>query len=600
MDVHGPGKNVKLRVDYITRAMLGNVPDLLIDLLEVAAYVYCADQRLWRGSDKLTNFGEDWRRHLHFSVPVRHPEVWRQPDVQDLLAEVLGFLSDDSYVFEFHKARAPRKMRELYFPNLIDASLESDEIALFSGGVDSFGGAVEDIVINGKAVTLVGHYSAAKVQNVQSSLIDAVKQRGFGRQVAYIPVWVSNEGIRAREFSQRTRSFLFACLGLVMARMSGRNQFTFYENGVVSINLPIGGDVVGARATRTTHPKVLRGLEDLFSVLLDRTIQIRTPLQWLTKKEVILKIRDAGMGDLLAMTTSCTRPRSWAGRQKHCGECSQCIDRRFAVLGAGMAENDPAEGYKVDLLMGDRSMNGSLRMALSYVACFKGIGATTKERFLVKYPEVVSALNHFRGVSTEEASDRLHHLFQRQAQTVEAVIADGLVQHAGALYRGEVPSGSLLALCTTRGHIETRPSLDYDAQAKAFMDRLAEAVLEFAIDAGHRRVVFRGGLAITGTNFQLVEALIEDFQSAKAEDRDVPFMPATTLAEKLGISEQSLRQQLRRLRKELEPLAVALGVPMDQHTFIETKERAGYRLNPTLRQIALRDIRTDHFSPLRA
>lgn len=50
MDVHGDAKNVNLRIDYISRTMLGNVPDLLIDLLELAAYIYCADQRLGRGS----------------------------------------------------------------------------------------------------------------------------------------------------------------------------------------------------------------------------------------------------------------------------------------------------------------------------------------------------------------------------------------------------------------------------------------------------------------------------------------------------------------------------------------------------------------------
>jgi len=73
----------------------GNIPDLLIDLLEVAAYVYCADQRIARGSAMLTNFGEDWRRSLTFAIPVRHPEVWQRADVQELLLDTLGFLSDD-------------------------------------------------------------------------------------------------------------------------------------------------------------------------------------------------------------------------------------------------------------------------------------------------------------------------------------------------------------------------------------------------------------------------------------------------------------------------------------------------------------------------
>ena len=93
MDVQGPAQNVNLRIDYISRSMLGNVPDILIDLLEVAAYVYCADQRLGRGSDKLTRFGEDWRRNLNFSIPVRCFDIWQQIEIHELLAETLGFLS---------------------------------------------------------------------------------------------------------------------------------------------------------------------------------------------------------------------------------------------------------------------------------------------------------------------------------------------------------------------------------------------------------------------------------------------------------------------------------------------------------------------------
>ena len=79
MNVHGGAKNVNLRIDYISRTMLGNIPDLLIDLLEVAAYVYCADQRLVRGSDKLTHFGENWRRSRNSQAPHREQErrSWR-------------------------------------------------------------------------------------------------------------------------------------------------------------------------------------------------------------------------------------------------------------------------------------------------------------------------------------------------------------------------------------------------------------------------------------------------------------------------------------------------------------------------------------------
>lgn len=590
MNVHGRSKNVNLRIDYISRTMLSNLPDLLIDLLEVAAYVYCADQRLVRGSEQLSKFGENWRRSLRFSIPVRELEVWQDTEVQDALIDTLGFLSDDSYTFDFRQADTPVQPKELYFKDLIDPADEHDGVALFSGGVDSFAGAVTDLVVNGRSLTLVGHYSSTKVRSVQEGLVAELKRKGFDRHLSYVPVWVSNEGVRAREFTQRTRSFLFACLGFVVARMSGKDSFSFYENGVVSINLPLAGDVVGGRATRTTHPKVLRGLEHLFSLLLDRQIQIHTPLQWLTKTEVTEKIAAAGMPDLLSQTVSCTRPRKWTEGQKHCGVCSQCIDRRFGILAAGLGEHDPSARYMHDLLLDDRSGGDDLRMALAYVSLFKKILATPKARFLVDFPEIVSAVGHFPGVPTSEAGDRLYDLFQRHAKSVEEVIASAVKEHSTALFRNELPAASLLAACYNRGHIEVAPPSNYDADAKAFMDRLSAPMLEFAFDDDRKRVNFRGDLALEGANFKVVAALIEAFRTAKKRQTDVPYLPAPDLAQRIGVSDQSMRQQLKRLREALEPLNVSMGIPMDQDSFVQTKERAGYRLNPQCREISVADI----------
>jgi hypothetical protein len=375
--------------------------------------------------------------------------------------------------------------------------------------------------------------------------------------------------------------------------MAGKDRLTFYENGVVSLNPPIAGDVVGARATRTMHPQVLRGLERLFSLLLDRRIKIETPLQWMTKAEVVHKVQEAGLSDLVRMTFSCTRPYQRSNKHPRCGECSQCIDRRFAIIGAGMAEHEPADSYKFDLLTADRTTSDSLRMALSYVAFFRKLGSTSKARFLVDFPEIVSALSHFSEMTPHEAGERIYDLFQRQAEIVQLVISEGLRAHLPALYRQELPTGCILALCTSTGHLETPPPSDYDTQAKAFIDRLGTPVLEFAVDTKSRRILFRGGIILDGANFRLVSALLDAYRRAKTHDEDVPFMLATTLAGSLNISDQSMRQQLQRLREILRPLSVTIGIPLDQDSFIETRARAGYRLNPRLREIAMADIRTD-------
>jgi hypothetical protein len=51
----------------------------------------------------------------------------------------------------------------------------------------------------------------------------------------------------------------------------------------------------------------------------------------------------------------------------HCGKCSQCIDRRFAMLAASQEGEDPAEAYSVDLLLGKRGAGPDREMALSFV-----------------------------------------------------------------------------------------------------------------------------------------------------------------------------------------------------------------------------------------
>lgn len=258
-----------------------------------------------------------------------------------------------------------------------------------------------------------------------------------------------------------------------------------------------------------------------------------------------------------------------------------------------MGDHEPAENYMRDLLLADRSADDDLRMALSYVSFFQRVAATPKERFLVDFPEVVSALDRFPGLSTQDAGDHVYDLFQRHAKSVEEVITTAVSEHIGPLYRSELPSGSLLATCFSRGHIEAPPPSDYDVQAKAFMDRLGAPVLEFAFDQDAKRVLFQGSHYLEGANFRVVEALIENFREAKRQRADVPFLPATDLADRLGVSDQSMRQQLGRLRKAIEPLTVTLGIPLDQDSFVQTKERAGYRLNPEWREVSVGDIRVD-------
>ena len=170
------------------------------------------------------------------------------------------------------------------------------------------------------------------------------------------------------------------------------------------------------------------------------------------------------------------------------------------------------------------------------------------------------------------------------------MISSAVKEHSSALYRNEIPPASLLAACYSGKVVEQTPPSNYDAEAKAFMDRLSTPILEFAFDKDQDRVHFRGGLALDGTNFKLVGALIDAFRVAKGKRSEVPYLQAPDLATALNISEQAMRTQITRLRNAIEPLAVSMGIPMGQDTFIENKERSGYRINPSCREISVADI----------
>jgi hypothetical protein len=105
-------------------------------------------------------------------------------------------------------------------------------------------------------VTLVSHRPVSTLDSRQKRLFTEL-QRRFPDQLIRIPVWVNKAEKLGREPTQRTRSFLYSALGTLVAQSIRAGGVRFYENGIVSLNLPIAEEVVRARASRTTHPMAL-------------------------------------------------------------------------------------------------------------------------------------------------------------------------------------------------------------------------------------------------------------------------------------------------------------------------------------------------------
>jgi hypothetical protein len=390
-----------------------------------------------------------------------------------------------------------------------------------------------------------------------------------------------------------TRSFLFASLGLVIAQMFGLDQLTFYENGVMSLNVPIAGDVVGSRATRTTHPKVIRGFERFFSALLNKPIDVQTPFQWMTKADVVGKIVARGFGGLIGETSSCTRPRSWSGGQVHCGSCSQCIDRRIAVIAAGIENLDPASGYAVDVMTGVRTQERDVRMALAYVRSLQSTSMITRRAFLSQCSSIVPALGSFKGVTAEEAQQKCYDLLIRNAAQGIGAIRKAIEQHAGAIAAGELPAGSLVQACSGRSFIQQPRSDEYQAAVQAYIENLPRPICEFAPDDENERIVFRGGFELTGSDYKLINCLLGDHRRAKQRGMEPRPISAFDLGELLGKDEPSLRKHISRLRDQVSSrLGTDQGLVLDEDDFIQNVDRQGYRLAADVREVTVYDLQS--------
>lgn len=367
LDSISQNRNVNIRFEDVARKLQSNISPRLMDFLEIASYVFTADCSTQRGKWTDEEREEPWGRDLAFVIAVREPEFWASPKVKSLMQEVLRFLSNDAYSFQFVPLEADRKDQMPYFEyhDQVDWPFHKpDRVLMFSGGLDSLAGIVETAASGGRSV-LVSHRPVSTLYARQKKLFGEL-QKKFPGQLMHIPVWINKDEGFGREPTQRTRSFLFAALGTLVAQSIDAYGVRFYENGVLSVNLPVAEEVLRARASRTTHPVALHLLSSLAAAVTEREFLIDNPFLCKTKTEVVKGLSKHEATDLIALTCSCSHLIFQCGEKRHCGRCSQCIDRRFAVAGAGLLSKDPETDYVSDVFIGPRPKQLDRSIAIDY------------------------------------------------------------------------------------------------------------------------------------------------------------------------------------------------------------------------------------------
>lgn len=594
----GKGANIRLELSDIEKRMLSNVKAQLADLIEVATYVYCADQLVSRGGPAFRSLGKDWRRQWRFLIPVRRLELWTDERVSTALRSTLGFMADDDFTFEFVAQRAPEPIDTYFGYSNRTPAPPGDEVALFSGGLDSLAGTTHTLRNSHSRLLLISHQSSTKIAACQRHLISELSA-GFPGRIVHTPVRITKTGVKAVEDTQRTRSFLYAAIAATVAGLGGAESVRFFENGVVSYNLPIADQVVGARATRTTHPQVLRELQGLMTLLLERPVTIDNSLVWYTKGEVASLLDSAGYARLLGDSVSCSSVHTMSREKTHCGKCSQCLDRRFGVLAAGLGEFDPPERYGVDLLTGPREAGTARAMAEGFVRHARSLGQMNDLQFMARFAgQLARTARAFDGLSADEIIRKAIDLHRRHGQAVLSVLDHGIRRHAWELAEGTLPPDSILRIAGG-GSAPKAPSTRARGVEPSAPPKAAQpSQIVLGLDQARKEVLISGMEPIRGAGaFALVDSLVaqfeDDLRARRSPDR-CGYCRTKQLIRQLGIDDTTLRRRVTRFRRKVaDEFERRHGLSLSSEAVIESRKWQGYRLNPAIRLVKADEIRPE-------
>jgi hypothetical protein len=290
---------------------------------------------------------------------------------------------------------------------------------------------------------LVSHRPEPKVDSRQRKLFAELNKR-FPRQLFHIPVWINKKEKLGREYTQRTRSFLFTALGTLVAESVQASGVRFYENGIVSVNLPMAEEVLRARASRTTHPLALHLLSSLCSAVTHRDFIVDNPYLFKTKTEVVASLAKHQAADLIVHTCSCSHT-TFQSRKRHCGRCSQCVDRRFAVTGAGLLAEDPETDYVLDVFTSSRQTALDRAIAVDYTRHGVELHQRSENELAAVFnTELSRVVRH--GANRSETAQRIIATHKRHGAVVVRVLEQKIRENVGALAARTVSPTSLLMM----------------------------------------------------------------------------------------------------------------------------------------------------------
>lgn len=320
------------------------LPPLMADLVDIASAVHTAD----RLAVRTVELNSNWCRRLEIKISVRCPEMWTGALELGCIERLLGFLTEDTWQVSFVPRRDSPRGSEVQ-EHLFAGSRDRDvEVSLFSGGLDSFAGTADRASDCSKHLVLVSASPNPQQRARQQRQVKVLREQ-LTKQISHVcvPYGIHHGDEYAQEPSRRTRGFLFLILGGVTALLAGSSALYLYENGIGAINLPYDQSQLGTDNARAVHPRVLRKIGEILSLVGNQRFSIENRCIYKTKAEMLQKPAIDRVKSAIPYTFSCDGFPVRAKGRAQCGFCTSCLLRRHSLERAGLANLD-SDGYLQD------------------------------------------------------------------------------------------------------------------------------------------------------------------------------------------------------------------------------------------------------------
>jgi len=331
--------NVKTDIEKLWRGFgIQKIADNHEDFMIFAMSIFSIDKRISRAHH---DFKDAWTRDISVSIPVINYDDWERNKIR--LEEMMNFLSGDKWCFNFRKTKYKyRQSKSIRKKRIADPNV-FDVVSLFSGGLDSYCGALKLLEQN-HSTCFVGFKEYNLLRSRQIELFNKMDSYYSEIQKSILLFNVRpyrpllNDGTRLKikaENSSRSRSLLFIAGALVVASLTNSTEVHIPENGFIGINVPLSDSRQGSCSTRTTHPFFVNTLN---SLLIDLGISVRIENFYssMTKGEIVEEFKEHQLFiDDAGRTISCSHPcqsrYDKVPAPTNCGYCYPCIIRKASL-----------------------------------------------------------------------------------------------------------------------------------------------------------------------------------------------------------------------------------------------------------------------------